>query len=58
MDMCSQEELEYDEKLEQVTDLMKEFVLDIMIESLQNIKRSHEHFVELRRSREPDCPPF
>ena len=56
--MCSQEELEYDEKLEQVTDLMKELVLDIMIESLQNIKRSHGHFVELRRSREPDCPPF
>ncbi len=56
--MCSPEELEYDDKLERITEQMEELMLDIMIEALQSIKRKHNHIAELRRTSELDDPRF
>ena len=57
--MCSStEEYEYEDKLELLTGQMKELILEIMLEAVQEIRHKHNEVAELNRPHGPDEPEF
>lgn len=52
------EERVYEEKVDRITELLEELVLEALLSTLEKIRTRNEHFRQLERTRAEPTPDF
>jgi hypothetical protein len=55
---CYEEDLQYERKMDRISEEIEEMILDAMIAALQKIRERNLHFAKIANRPQPDPFPF